>query len=479
MAVLGQLEPRRVFHYFEELCAIPHGSGNTGALSDWCVDFARARGLEHYQDNAGNVIIIREASSGYEAAEPVIVQGHLDMVCEKEPGCSKDMAREGLDLAVEGDSVYAKGTTLGGDDGIAVAMGLALLEDEELPHPRLEVVLTTGEEVGMTGAAVLDLSPLQGTRLLNLDSEEEGIFTVSCAGGSMVRCTLPLTRAPFDGAALAVSVRGLTGGHSGTEIHKGRANAVMALGRVLQAMAMASEIRLVSAWGGTKDNAIPVEAQALVLTEDAALARSAADAMGAALAEEYRLADPSLAVTVTAAETAESALDAPSTSRALCFLTCLPNGVQAMSQDIPGLVQTSLNLGILTTEATAMTASFCVRSSVESQKEMLHWRLRCLTEQLGGTVSISGDYAPWAYRRESPLRQLMTEIFREQYGHEPRIEAIHAGVECGLLAGKRPELDCVSIGPDLTEIHTPRERMSISSVQRTWRFVTEILRRAR
>lgn len=207
MAVLGQLEPRRVFHYFEELCAIPHGSGNTGALSDWCVDFARARGLEHYQDNAGNVIIIREASSGYEAAEPVIVQGHLDMVCEKEPGCSKDMAREGLDLAVEGDSVYAKGTTLGGDDGIAVAMGLALLEDEELPHPRLEVVLTTGEEVGMTGAAVLDLSPLQGTRLLNLDSEEEGIFTVSCAGGSMVRCTLPLTRAPFDGAALAVAAR--------------------------------------------------------------------------------------------------------------------------------------------------------------------------------------------------------------------------------------------------------------------------------
>lgn len=479
MSVLDHLEPSSVFRFFEELCAIPHGSRNTKAVSDWCVEFARKRGLEHYQDGANNVIIIGESAPGYEDAPPVILQGHLDMVCEREPGCGKDMAREGLDLAVDGDLVYAKGTTLGGDDGIAVAMALAILDDPSIPHPRLEVVLTTEEEIGMLGAAALDVTPLRGRQLLNLDSEEEGVFTVSCAGGSLTRCTLPVARAPFAGTALKIRVSGLVGGHSGAEIHQGRANADILLGRVLRAMAAGTELRLVSAEGGLKDNAIPVAAEAVAVAADADCAMAAAEALAAALKAEYRAADPELSVEVLPAETAEPPMDADSTRRALCLLSCAPNGVQEMSQDIPGLVQTSLNLGILETAETELSAAFCVRSSVASQKEMLHDRLRCLTEELGGTVDITGDYPAWEYRRDSALRERMVEVFREQYGHEPRIEAIHAGVECGLLCGKLPGLDCVSIGPNLTEIHTPREKMSVSSVRRVWDFVLEVLRRSK
>lgn len=479
MRVLEQLEPQGVFRFFEELCAIPHGSRNCQAVSDWCVAFARERGLEHYQDGAGNVILIQEATPGYEAAEPIILQGHLDMVCAQDPDCAKDMAKEGLDLCVEGGYVRARGTTLGGDDGIAVAMALAILDDPSIPHPRLEVVLTTEEEIGMLGAAALDVSPLKGRKLLNLDSEEEGIFTVSCAGGSVAACVLPVARAAWDGAALEVRIRGLAGGHSGTEIHRGRANADVVLGRVLQAMGEETELRLVTAQGGGKDNAIPVGSSAQVVAADEAAARRAAERVAADLAREYAAADPGLRVEVAACEVSETPMDKASTEKALCMLTCLPNGVQAMSLDIPGLVQTSLNLGILTTEADSLTATFCVRSSLGSQKEMLHRRLRALMAQLGGAVSISGDYPAWEYRQDSPLRDLMTEIFWEQYGSAPQIEAIHAGVECGILAGKLPGLDCVSIGPDLLDIHTPRERMDIASVQRVWQFVLEVLKRSK
>ena len=479
MSVLDQLEPKKVFQYFEQLCAIPHGSRNTKAISDWCVDFARERGLEWHQDSANNVILIHDATPGYEAAEPIILQGHLDMVCEKEAACPKDMEREGLDLAVEGDTVFARGTTLGGDDGIAAAMALAILDDPSIPHPRLEVVLTTEEEIGMLGAAALDVSPLKGRQLINLDSEAEGIFTVGCAGGSLTKCTLPVIRAPFPGTVLRLTLSGLTGGHSGAEIHKGRANADMLLGRLLRAMAAATELRLVSASGGAKDNAIPVAAEAVAVVADAEAARMAFTALTAQLKKEYRVTDPALEAAVTDVETAELPMDGDSTQRVLCLLTCAPNGVQEMSREIEGLVQTSLNLGILRTDTEVVSAAFCVRSSVASQKEMLHDRLRCLTETLGGTVNISGNYPAWEYRPDSALRERMTEVFREQYGHEPKIEAIHAGVECGLLCGKLPDLDCVSIGPDLDEIHTPRERMSVASVQRVWAFVLEVLKRSK
>lgn len=478
MSVLENLEPQNVFRFFEEMSAIPRGSGNTKAVSDWCADFARQRGLEYHQDPDNNIIIIKEATPSYEQAEPVILQGHLDMVCEKEPGCAKDMTKEGLDLKVEGDFIRAKGTTLGGDDGIAVAMALAVLDADDLPHPRLEAVFTVDEEIGLLGAGSLDVSPLRGRRMLNMDSEEEGIFTVSCAGGNNTISLLPLVRSTFAGTVLAVTVGGLTGGHSGSEIDKGRANANMLMGRVLQELALHTELRLVEVHGGLKSNAIPVETTATFVAADAEAARNAASAMEKTLQNEYHVTDPSLFIKVEDSSVADVPMDAGTTDKVICLLTCLPNGIQAMSPDIAGLVQTSLNLGILTTEADTLRAVSSLRSSVDSQKEMLKRRLACLLTQLGGHVEYEGEYTGWQYQEHSPLRELMVQVYTEQYGEPPRVEAIHAGLECGLFAGKMPGLDCVSIGPNLLEIHTPRERMSISSVQRVWKFLLEVLKRA-
>lgn len=479
MNVLANLEPKNVFRFFEEMSGIPRGSGNTKAVSDWCAAFARERGLEYHQDADNNIIIIKEATPGYEQAEPVILQGHLDMVCEKEPGCTKDMETEGLDLEVDGDYVRAKGTTLGGDDGIAVAMALAVLDAKDLPHPRLEAVFTVDEEIGLLGAGSLDVSPLKGRKMLNMDSEAEGIFTVSCAGGNNTISLLPLARTAFDGAGLTITVGGLTGGHSGSEIDKGRANANMLMGRVLQDLALHTGLRLAEVHGGLKSNAIPVETVATIVVSDVQAARSAVLAMEKTLQNEYHVTDPRLFLRAEDAPVSDTPMDAATTEKVICLLTCLPNGIQAMSPDIPGLVQTSLNLGILTTESETLRGVSSLRSSVDSQKEMLKRRLACLLAQLGGRVVFEGEYTGWQYQEHSPLRELMVQVYTEQYGEAPRVEAIHAGLECGLFAGKIPGLDCVSIGPNLLEIHTPRERMSISSVQRLWKFLVEVLKRSK
>ena len=476
MSVLGHLEPKKVFSFFEEMCAIPHGSYNNTAISNWLVKFAVDRGLEYYQDAAENVIIIKPATPGYENAEPVIIQGHMDMVCEKAADCTKDMAKEGLDLAVDGDFVFAKGTTLGGDDGIAVAMGLALLDSDDVAHPRLEVVITTDEEMGMDGAVALDASVLRAKKMLNIDSEDEGVFTVSCAGGAGAKVCIPVKRSDFAGIAITVSVDGLAGGHSGVEIHKGRANADLLLGRILCAAAKKVQMRIISVEGGLKDNAIPTAAKAVVCVSDSdAFCRVCAE-LNEVLQVEYAVTDPGVCVHANIGGEGMP-MDEISTQRVIGLLACAPNGVQVMSADMEGLVQTSLNLGVLYTRDEQVVASFCIRSSVDSQKMMLIDRLEVLAAALGGECQVSGIYPGWAYRQESPLRDLMTEVFVDQYGHAPKVEAIHAGLECGLFAGKIPGLDCVSFGPDLHEIHTPRERMSITSVQRTWAFLVELLRR--
>ena len=478
--ILAHLEPKEVFRYFEELAAIPHGSGNTKQIADYCEQFAKDRGLPHARDAHDNVVIIREAAAGYETAAPVLLQGHLDMVCEKAPGCRKDMEKEGLDLAEENGWVYAKGTTLGGDDGIAVAMMLALLAEKELPAPRLECIITSDEEVGMLGAAAWQPTLITGRNMINLDSEEEGIFTVSCAGGNRTYCRLPITREPVTGQAVTVKIAGLVGGHSGVEINKGRANADMLLGRLLIAIRSAMPCRILSVTGGQKDNAIPTEAEAGLFCGDTAALTALAAEWQTRLRHEYAPIEPGLTVSVTACgEKTADAMTEESADRVLCLLLCVPNGVQAMSGSLPGLVQTFLNLGILTTGEDAVELHFGVRSSLASQKEMLTERLTVLTRQLGGSVEVFGDYPAWEYRAESPLRELMCEVYREQYGAEPKIEAIHAGLECGLLCEKLPGLDCVSIGPEMLEIHTPRERMSVASVGRVWRFLREVLRRSR
>jgi len=480
MQVLKGLEPQKVFGYFEELSSIPRGSGHTRAVSDHCAAFARQRGLQCWQDAANNLIIKKPAAPGYGSAAPVILQGHLDMVCEKTPDCPKDLEREGLDLFVEGDLVGARGTTLGADDGIAVAMALAILDSDSIPHPPLEVLLTVDEEVGMLGAAALDPAPLQGRQLLNLDSESEGVLTVSCAGGNVTECVLPVHRAPFEGQPMTLTVGGLTGGHSGAEIDKGRGNSNLLMGRVLCALQDRTGFRLVSAEGGFKDNAIPRQTAARLVAADRQAVLDTAARMSEAFARELHGADPGVFVKAEEGPAAPwQPLDAASTAAAVCLLCCAPNGIQAMSTDIPGLVQTSLNLGILKTAEDALSAAFCVRSSLATQKEMLTRRLECLTRQLGGSIRVTGDYPAWEYKADSALRRLMVQVYRDQYGSEPRVEAIHAGVECGLLCGKLPGLDCVSFGPDLREIHTPRERMSIASVQRVWNYTLEVLRRCR
>ena len=478
MAVLGHLEPQGVFSFFEQMCAIPHGSYNIRQISDWLVSFAKERGLEYHQDAVGNVIIIKEATPGYEHAEPVIFQGHMDMVCEKAADCGKDMETEGLDLAIDGDAIYAKGTTLGGDDGIAVAFALAVLDADDLAHPRFEAVFTVDEEVGMDGAVALDVSPLKGTRMMNMDSEEEGVLTVSCAGGNVSRVSVPVAREAFDGAAVKITVEGLQGGHSGVEIHKGRGNANMLLGRLLFAASRRTGLRIVSVNGGLKDNAIPVSAEAVVVAADAGAVKACCAALGEAFRSELCVTDPGVTVHTADAEAALP-MDKASTRKVLTLLTCAPNGIVEMSADIAGLVQTSLNLGVLTTGEHAVHGNFCVRSSMESQKAMLVDRLQALADQLEGSLEVSGDYPGWEYKQNSVVRDLMCEVYTEMFGKEPVIQAIHAGLECGLFCGKIPGLDCVSFGPDMADIHTCREKLYISSVQRQWEYLVELLKRMR
>ncbi len=477
MKVLEGLKPAGVFGFFEEMCAIPHGSGNTKFISDYLVEFAKARGLEYYRDKMNNVIIIKQGTPGYENSPAVILQGHMDMVCEKAPDCTKNMTVQGLDLVVEGDTIYAKGTTLGGDNGIGVAMALALLDAEDISHPRLEAVFTVDEEIGMLGAVGLsDVSMLKGKSLINLDSEEEGVFTVSCAGGNVTKCVLPVSRSRFEGQALEITVAGLGGGHSGIEIHKGLGNASKLLGRLLFACSKECEFRLVEIRGGLKDNAIPREAQAVIITDSREKISEICAGMEKEFKNEYKITDSGVYITVKDGHKSLP-MDEESTKRAISFVSCCPNGIQSMSASISGLVQTSLNLGILASFEDRLEASFCVRSSVDSEKQMLVERLEAMTGVYGGNAEVFGDYSGWEYMEKSPLRTLMCEVYKEQYGKEPVIEAIHAGVECGIFTGKIPGLDCISIGPKLTEIHTCRERAHISSIERVWEMVLETIKR--
>lgn len=478
MSVLANLEPKAVFGYFEEISQIPHGSGNMEKISQYCVDFAKAHGLEYHTDEMKNVIMIKEATPGYEQAEPLILQGHLDMVCEKRPDKEKDFLTEGLDLCTDGELVWADGTTLGGDDGIAVAYALALLASEELQHPRLEVVLTVDEETGLYGAEAVDLSMLKGKKLINLDSEEEGIFTVGCAGGLTLFCDIPMFTEEVEGAVYELKVTGLLGGHSGAEIDRGRANANVVLGRVLYTLDQELGLDIIEMAGGTKDNAIPRLSQAkiLVAEEQAPKLEALLQREEQILKNELHASDAgiSLELLPEGKKTVE-VLDATSKITVLHALNNIPNGIQAYSMDIPGLVETSLNLGILTQDQESMKMSFAVRSSVESAKKYLTKRVILFVDMLGGSCQVKGDYPGWAYRPESELRETFIRVYREMYGKEPVVEAIHAGLECGLFTKKIKDLDSISVGPNMHHVHTSEETLEVASVQRTWEFLCRVL----
>ncbi len=516
MRLLEEFEPKRVLYHFEEITKIPRGSRHTKEISDWLVTFAREHKLEYRQDALGNVVIRKPASSltgpegsgqennGKQAA-PVILQGHIDMVCEKDPDCTLDMEKEGLHLVLhrrkeldwlmedlsplqsEDDWILkAEGTTLGGDDGIAVAYMLALLEAEDIPHPPLECIFTVDEEIGMLGASGMDLSDIQGRLLLNVDSEDEGHLLAGCAGGCTTTVEIPVERDWPEAAPMeaVLTVTGLQGGHSGIEIDRGRANASMLLGRILQMLFYEFEegLWLVSVNGGSKDNAIPRTAEARLLVEP--------ELMNAVLRyvqeeeetyrKEYGDIEPLLQLKLEIRQAQDEVLPKPmdraSARRVVQMLRILPNGIQKMSFDIPGLVETSLNLGILVTEDTSVSASFSVRSSVNSEKWELINRLDATAQALGGSCRNEGEYSAWEYRKDSRLRDVMQSCYQAQYGKPMIVETIHAGVECGIFADELPGLDAVSFGPELRDIHTPRETMDLASVERTWRLILSVLK---
>lgn len=478
MGVLSNLEPKSVFHYFEEITKIPHGSGNVEQISNYLVNFAKERGLFCIQDDLKNVIIVKEATLGYEKEPAVILQGHMDMVAVKEPGCPLDMKTEGLKVAIDGEEIYAEGTSLGGDDGIAVAYSLALLDSDTIKHPKLEVIITVDEEVGMDGARAIDLSMLTGNRMINLDSEEEGIFLTSCAGGARVECLVPLKVSAQQGLEARVKIGGLLGGHSGGEIHKERGNANVLLGRLLYRISGECQVGIVAMQGGLADNAIPREAEAtLVVAEED---KDKLDRVVKKVEQELQgeLASKDAGVFIQAAyENVGSyeAVTAEDTKKAAAFLISLPGGVQGMSAELPGLVETSLNLGVMSCKAGTLSAEFSVRSSVESAKYALIDRLQGLTLLAGGTNRITGDYPGWKYRKDSPLRDKMVRLYEKMYGVEPKVEAIHAGLECGILGSKIADLDCVSMGPDMTAIHTTEETLNIPSTRRVWEYLVALL----
>jgi len=475
MAVLEGLKPEKVFQFFEMLCSVPHGSGNTKQISDLCVNFAKERGLRYQQDRYNNVIIWKEASPGCENAEPLIFQGHIDMVCAFEPDCGIDMKTDGIRLVVDGDWIKADRTSLGADNGIGVAIAMALLDDETLKHPRLEALFTTDEETGMFGAMGADLSVLEGRNLINLDSEEEGYLTVSCAGGVRADCLFPADweQAPENMRFYEVVIEGLKGGHSGAEIDKGRASATQLMGRFLFRAEKETGLRIASIEGGTFTNVIPLLCRALVAvpadrTEAFEALCKADEAM---FKTEYMTADPGLRMNAIPQTTSEKVFSAARTRALLNMLLLAPYGVQAMSMDIPGLVQTSLNLGVIKTDEAGIGLYFSLRSSIQSQKDMLVERLQALCDTFGASFSTHDSYPAWAYRKESHLRDAVARACAEVVGKEPGITATHGGLECGLFMEKRPDFDCVSLGPELHEVHSVRERLSISSTERLYNIM--------
>ncbi|MBQ7972137.1 MAG: aminoacyl-histidine dipeptidase [Lachnospiraceae bacterium] len=471
-------EPKRVYDFFEEIAAIPHGSYHIDEISDYLYQFARKRNLWCRQDEWKNVLIKKPATPGYENAPVLMIQGHMDMVAVKKDDCPLDLERDGLDLILENGFLSAKGTSLGGDDGIAVAYALAILDSDSIPHPALEVLFTVNEEVGMEGALGVELADSEATCLLNIDSEEEGILIAGCAGGVRVAGSFPFTRVKKEGTKLSLSITGLKGGHSGTEIHKGRCNANCVMGRILTMLSETVPYAIVSLKGGEKDNAIPRFAHGEIIVDKQNLSTATEKLMNIKilLKQEFGGREDGFSFEVKEGDNGSyDVVTEEDSCRMAEFLSVVPDGVVAMSARVPGMVETSLNLGILELKEEKMETVFALRSSIKSAKEALKKRMEALVRIYGGTSSCGGDYPAWEYRAESPLREKMVRIYQKQYGKEPEITVIHAGLECGILLEKKPSLDCVSFGPDILDIHTTEEKMDVASVLRTWEYLLAVL----
>ncbi len=472
-------KPLSVFKFFEALSSVPHGSGNTKAISDICVEFAKWRGLLCYRDDHNNVVIYKEGSACRENEEPVIIQGHLDMVCAKHPDDPMDMSVEPIQLVIDGDYLRAEKTSLGGDDTIAVAMALAILDSKTLSHPPIEAVFTTDEETGMFGAAGLDVSVLRGRRMLNIDSEEEGVFTVGCSGGLRANCEIPAAREKYGDGLVSydVTVSGLLGGHSGCDIDKERGSSNKLISRFLFKASKLMPLRLIELQGGEFDNVIPSKTVATVAVSgiDADKFERLAKEYDGIYKHELSSSDPGVRLEACVSGVKAETVTVKDTEKLLKTLYIMPQGIQNMSMDIKGLVQTSLNMGILRLEHDCLKYSFAVRSSVLSQKKELYDRICTITEDAGGKTTSHGEYPGWEIKKDSPLRDAALAAYRDVYGGEAVITATHGGLECGLFADKIPGLDCISYGPELHDIHSVNERLGIASVQRVYDLTCRIL----
>ncbi len=465
----------RLLHYFREISAIPRSSGNTAPIAAYCAAFATAHGLRHLRDNADNVIIFKDGSVGRTDEAPIILQGHLDMVCVKTPDSPMDFAKESIPLYLDGDTLTADGTSLGADNGIAVAILLTILESNTLSHPPLEVVLTSDEEIGMIGAAKLDVSPLKGKRMINLDAEEEDTITVSCAGGSDCQLHFPVTRHRQNGHVITVTVSGLRGGHSGMEIHRSRSNAAILMGNALASLSTPALLHIDS---GTKGNAIPDSAvcRLCVSPEDVDITYQHLHTHFQSLAQQLADSEPDFAyhIDMAPAEDCE-VFDGKALIDCLCHT---PNGVITMSDTVADLPDTSLNLGILRTDNDTVLLHYTLRSNRRDGLTELEQALTRFAQSYPCRADRFGFYPPWEYDPHSKLRAVYARCFEQQYHQPPHIAAIHAGLECGVFCEKINTLDCLSVGPDITAVHTVDEAVSLSSVDRFFELLTSVLENA-
>ncbi|MBQ3568471.1 MAG: aminoacyl-histidine dipeptidase [Anaerotignum sp.] len=481
MNVLDHLGCDKVFYYFEAICDIPHGSFHEKALSDYIVAFAKERGLYCRQDTRYNVVVKKAGTAGYENSPALIIQGHIDMVCEKNADTEHDFLTEPLKLYIDGDDIKARGTTLGADNGIAVAYMLALLDAEHIEHPPLECVFTVEEEIGMGGATDLDAFDLEGRRFLNMDTEEEGYLMVSCCGGRRMRMYLPAERvaAPADKKTFALRIRGLKGGHSGADIHLQRASANVLMGRLLLELREKIGYDLVKVNGGNMDNAICREAEAILMIDPAkeAETKELLSEVQKVFWDEYKDRESDILMTMEEAEGAAEVLTAEVRDHIIALLKLLPYGVQTMDTNMEGLVESSSNIGIVRTEEDHIFIDNAVRGSVESRKEAICKKIEVLGALCGAKVVGVNDYPGWVYNPDSELLKIFKEAWTEKFGVEPKVVAIHAGLECGLFAKKIPGLDLISLGPDMHDVHTPDERLSISSTIRVWEYLKDVLKK--
>ncbi|WBW50733.1 aminoacyl-histidine dipeptidase [Peptoniphilus equinus] len=477
MNKLQGLKPARVFEYFEAITQIPRCSFEEDQIADYLESFAKDHQLEVLRDAHNNVVIKKPGTAGYEDKEPLIIQGHMDMVCEKEKTCSIDFSKDAIPVQVEGDLVFSKETTLGADNGIAVAMGLAILDADDLAHPPLELLVTSNEESGMTGAKNLDGSMLTGKRLLNLDSEQEGVACIACAAGRRDTLTYQkTTQSPEGEVFYELSITGLKGGHSGQEINKGLGNSNVLLGRALYELKDKVELAYIE--GGAKPNAIPRDARAIITLREAEVigVQKQIIALNRDFVKELGNVDPDVRLNLEKAQSVETVFTEDVKCHIIQALRLLPNGVQSMSHDIEGLVGASVNVGVIETHDDIVVITTNIRSALQSLKEEISMRNRIIAALTGGRYEIITDYPAWEYTEHSPIRDAVVSTYRELYGKDIELEAIHAGLECGIFKESIGDIDMISIGPNIRGAHAPGENLSISSTERVYNFVIELLK---